>query len=105
MGELTGVFVAQKSHVKKLIDDKLEVSFGEVLGKHSDVCGSIDEKEIIFVIDSLEAVKIVEELGLETGYNPFDYPAANVEDAELEDPDDETVLEVIERRLKKKSQV
>lgn len=35
MGSLQGVFIAEKEHVTVLLKKKIEVYFGEVLGKHS----------------------------------------------------------------------
>jgi hypothetical protein len=36
-GNLTGVFIADKDHVKILLEKKIEIYFGEVLGKHSEI--------------------------------------------------------------------
>jgi hypothetical protein len=72
-GELTGVFVAEKSKVVELIELGQEVYFGEVLGKHSDVNVEIEDGHITMITDNEEAVKLVEEHGLSTGYDPFDY--------------------------------
>lgn len=36
-GNLTGVFIAEKEHVAVLLENKIEVYFGEVLGKHSEI--------------------------------------------------------------------
>ncbi len=96
MGNLTGLFIAEKAHVKKLIEDKIEVYFGEVLGKHSEVFGSLEEKDIIFVSDNLEVIKVIEEFDLENGHNPFNYGAIHVGDDEDHDA---TVREIIEKRL------
>ena len=97
-GELYGLFIAEKSHVRKLIDDKLQVYFGEVLGKHSEIYGSMEEKDIIFVSDSLEAIRIIEEFDLENGHNPFHYSAINHDDVRMVDA---TVGEIIKKRLEK----
>lgn len=93
MGNLEGLFVADKSHVKKLIDEKLEVYFGEALGKHSEVYGPIEEGDIQLISDNTEVVNIVVDFKLESGHNPFDYTALNTVD------DDLTVREIIEKRL------
>lgn len=99
-GNLTGLFIAKKSYVKKLIDDGIEVYFGEVLGKHSEIYGTIEEKEIIFVSDNSEVIKIIEEHELESGYNPFHYHTTGKED-EDENMEDATVEQIIEKRLLK----
>lgn len=89
-GSLEGTFIAEKEHVKVLIESKIEVYFGEVLGKHSDISGSIEDVDLKLVSDSPEAIKIVEELGLQTGYNPFEYTTIN-------DTDGLTVLDVVKK--------
>lgn len=72
-GELTGIFVDTKDRVKTLVESGVEVYFGEVLGKHSEVYGPIASEEIIQISDSPEVVALVEEHGLSNGYNPFHY--------------------------------
>jgi len=52
----------------------MPIHFGEVLGKHSDVCGTLTEPEIEKISDESNVIEVVEKYGLETGYNPFDYP-------------------------------
>lgn len=94
-GDLQGLFIAKKEHVKYLIESKIEVYFGEVLGKHSEVYGPIEEHEITFVSDSQEVIDIIKKFNLESGYNPFDYTAIKVPDDEQDLP----VLEIIEKRL------
>lgn len=70
-GSLSGIFVAGKDDVENIIGK--EVYFGEVLGKHSEVYGTIDENEISFVTDDPIAVEIFEKYNLSSGYNPFRY--------------------------------
>lgn len=72
-GELYGIFISEKSKVKELVESGEEVYFGEVLGKHSEVCGPIDESEIELVTDDLHVIEIFEKYDLSSGYNPFDY--------------------------------
>lgn len=101
MGDLTGLFIAKKSHVKKLIESKIEVYFGEVLGKHSEVYGSLDEKEIKLISDDKKVMEVVSEFDLETGLNPFHYTVLNVEE-EFEDMTTEEVVEVLIERENQK---
>lgn len=56
-GSVESLFVATEEEVKALIGS--EVSFGEVLGKHSDVRGTIDEGDIIKLDVSTDAVNEV----------------------------------------------
>lgn len=73
MGELTGLFIADTEAVNKLIESGEEVYFGEVLGKHSEVCGPIEQADITLVSTEESVIKAIEEHGLENGFNPFDY--------------------------------
>ena len=77
MGELEGVFISTKQKVDKLIESKIEVYFGEVLGKHSEIYGAIEKEDITFVSDNENVVKVIEENGLTSGFNPFWYEAIN----------------------------
>ena len=99
-GELTGVFTSTKERVNKLIKEKIPVYFGEVLGKHSEIYGPIEEVDVTFVTDNDEAVKVVRDNGLSTGISPFDYTTINFE-IEGEDMDDMYLDEVIDILLKK----
>jgi hypothetical protein len=91
-GNLTGLFIAKKNHVKLLLENKLEVYFGEVLGKHSDIYGKIEEEEIVFVSDSQDVIDVIETHQLENGFNPFGYTAINNGREEFEDL---TILEIV----------
>ena len=77
MGDLDGVFISTKEKVDKLIESEIQVYFGEVLGKHSEIFGAIEEDEISFVSDNAEAVRIIEEHNLTSGFNPFEYTSTN----------------------------
>ena len=94
---ITGIFVEQSDYVDYLIKSKIEVHFGEIEGKHSDVYGSIDAKDISLITQDENVIKIVQEYGLENGINPFDYSALN-EDSKY---DNSCVREIIEDKLKK----
>jgi len=72
-GEVEGLFVATESEVEYAIGK--EAYFGEILGKHSEVYGTIEEGEITKIdIDSNSVTQVAEHLG-ETwsGYNPLHY--------------------------------
>jgi len=85
MGSLRGVFIASASDVAALIGKT--VSFGEVLGKHSDIEENISAKNITLASDDPAAVTLFETLNLETGINPFDYidESDKADDSEGED--------------------
>lgn len=72
-GSLEGIFIADTEDVKYLKENNICVYFGEVLGKHSEIYGSIAENEIEVITTEENVVDIVEKYGLSTGYNPFEY--------------------------------
>lgn len=73
-GSLEGLFVAEKKYIDYLVEQELEVHFGEVLGKHSDVCGRVAPEEITLVTRDVNVLEVIEEYELGNGYNPLDYP-------------------------------
>lgn len=73
MGNLHGLFIADSADVKALVESEKEIYFGEVLGKHSEIRGSIGSEEITLVTDEILPVEIFEKYNLSSGYDPFDY--------------------------------
>lgn len=72
-GSLEGLFIADEDKIKDSIGK--EVYFGEVLGKHSEVSGTLDEIDLT-EIDIPESVVLIleEKVGKNiSGYNPLDY--------------------------------
>lgn len=92
-GDLQGIFSAPKEHVEALVKGGLEIYFGEVLGKHSEICGPVTKDEIKMLTDDQEFIKTFDSLDMATGYNPFTYSCYG--DAECR-----TVGEVVESFLK-----
>lgn len=82
MGSLEGVFVADTDDVKKLIDSGTEIYFGEVLGKHSEIMGVIEDKHLVKVTDDEKFIELFETYELENGYNPFEYIQESDEEEE-----------------------
>lgn len=74
-GSLYGIFIADKEYVDVLVNNDIEVYFGEILGKHSDISLSIDDTDIELITDDKKVIDMFEEYELSTGINPFDYPA------------------------------
>ena len=66
-GEVSGVFKAKPIEVENLIGRS--VYFGEILGKHSEVFGTIEEDEIKLESDDPMVVRAA----IESGYNPLKY--------------------------------
>lgn len=72
-GHIEGLFIADENFVKNSIGSSLY--FGEILGKHSEITGILEEKEITEIevsSSTLNELKIV--LGDNiSGYNPLNY--------------------------------
>ncbi len=71
MGELAGVFVATSAAVAGI--QGKSVYFGEVLGKHSEIEGTIEASDISLVSDDPAVVAVIEQHNLSSGFNPLDY--------------------------------
>jgi len=73
-GDLDGLFIEEEWKVKGIIGE--EIYFGEVLGKHSEVYGTIEEGEIV-KIDVPESVVVELKKAFKrktiSGFNPLDY--------------------------------
>ncbi|KAA6348063.1 hypothetical protein EZS27_004515 [termite gut metagenome] len=93
-GTLYGLFVAEKAFVNYMIENKVEVYFGEVLGKHSEIQGSLGPSDIKMVSDDPEFVKAIQDKKAECGYNPLEQATY-----EWEDGQEGTVGEYINYKL------
>lgn len=74
MGKLSGLFLALPSQVEAAIGKTFY--FGEVLGKHSEIAGTIDPGDIELVTVQADDVQIFERLFLKddiSGRNPLKY--------------------------------
>lgn len=100
MGDLEGVFIATDQQVKELISCKIEVYFGEILGKHSEVWSKIEKKHIKLLTTDINAIEVVEKYDLTNGVNPFDYGFINFKIKGV-DIEDMTTGEVIDLLIKK----
>lgn len=96
-GSLEGLFTAKKEHVKWLLESGTEVYFGEVLGKHSEVMGPIEEGDITLVSDDLNVIKVIEENGLQNGYDPFDYSVEGCERDEFNGMELSEVMVILDK--------
>lgn len=72
-GVLEGIFIADTEDVKFLVENKVSIYFGEVLGKHSEIYGPVECQEIEEITKEQNVLDIVEKYGLSNGYNPFEY--------------------------------
>lgn len=80
MGVVDGCFIAEDEEVKKAIGR--QVYLGEVLGKHSEVYGRLDEEDLkVVTSDPLVIKELIKGGDNICGYNPLDY----IDEAEEED--------------------
>lgn len=72
-GSVEGLFVTQQEVLDKAYEK--DVYFGEILGKHSEVYGTLDREDIEVVSEDQDFIeKLVDLLGVDiSGYNPLDY--------------------------------
>jgi len=70
-GNVDGCFVANDSEVEKAIGK--EVYFGEILGKHSEIYGTLEKGEIELVTTDEQVVSLFKQFKLSNGYNPLEY--------------------------------
>lgn len=71
-GDIEGIFIATDEEIKGAIGKN--VYLGEVLGKHSEVQGLLEEGDITLITDDQTAVSVIREhLHGGIGFNPFDY--------------------------------
>lgn len=77
MGHVEGLFVTTREELAAAYGR--DVEFGEVLGKHSDIRGVLEEKDITVVTDDQDFIaKLVEYVGGQvSGYNPLSYLGSN----------------------------
>lgn len=74
MGEVEGLFIAEETDVSAALGK--DVYFGEILGKHSDISGTLDAEDLTVMSDDQEFISKVEQVFGTTclsGYCPLDY--------------------------------
>jgi len=70
-GSLHGLFMADGSEVSSSFGKT--AYFGEVLGKHSDVCCKLSEGDIELITEEPSEVSMFDNLNVCFGYNPLEY--------------------------------
>jgi hypothetical protein len=79
MGSLDGVFIYRQENWDKILEaceNKTEVYFGEVLGKHSEIYGNLHMNAFEVLSEDQELCKKLLEVfpnGYLSGHNPLDY--------------------------------
>lgn len=82
-GEVTGLFAADQKDIDAAMDK--QIYFGEILGKHSEVYGTLEEVDLEKLDVPEHVVKIlIDAVGDNNiaGYNPLDYLPEDFEDEE-----------------------
>jgi hypothetical protein len=85
-GILGGLFIATKEQVESAIGSK--VYFGEVLGKHSEIYGTLDAGDVSLISDDQDSILWLQGLmkgNNISGFNPLDYIEESDEEEESED--------------------
>lgn len=72
-GEVEGLFITTEAALNRAYDKR--VYFGEILGKHSDISGTLERSDIEIVSEDQDFIQKLEQLlGTDiSGYNPLDY--------------------------------
>jgi len=73
-GGVEGLFIADSELVESMIGKR--VYFGEILGKHSEVYGDLETKDLTVLSEDEEKIKWLKELFQSvsiSGYNPLNY--------------------------------
>ena len=99
-GTLEGCFIADKKMVEVLISEKIEVYYGEVLGKHSEIYGNVEPNELTMVTDDNSIIEMFEKHQLYSGINPFDYGFINYSNEKIDTNECEDVYSLCELLIK-----
>lgn len=70
-GTVESEFVATRKEIEAVLGQS--VYFGEILGKHSEVRGTLEASEFKMISDDVAFAQKFKELIGTTGYCPFDY--------------------------------
>jgi len=78
-GDVEGLFLADDVEVNAKIGR--EVYFGEILGKHSEVYGTLEPQDIQLISNDPVVVKIFQDHNISSGHNPLHYAEEVTEDS------------------------
>lgn len=88
-GEVSGVFICTKQQIADAVGK--EVYFGEILGKHSEVYGTLDDGDIEILSDDPKVIEVLLGVfpdGEISGYNPLSY-IQETDEEDYEEGEDE----------------
>jgi hypothetical protein len=92
---VSGIFIEDKDIIDYVLERNFEIYGGELAGKHSSVTVPVNKDTLEVVSDNQEAIKWVEQLELENGFNPFNYLYTNYDGDEYD-----TFREYVIKQLK-----
>lgn len=89
MGNLEGLFIADPIDVENTMGK--DIRWGEVLGKHSDIVDTIDDKSYIILCEDQEKINWLQGLlgNSLSGFNPIERYLEGVKYGEYDENDDE----------------
>ena len=70
-GDVEGVFAAEESAINDAMGK--QVYFGEILGKHSEVYGTLEADDLTALTDDQDFIAKFQAIVGKVGYNPLDY--------------------------------
>lgn len=82
-GEIESLFVTTDKELEAALGK--EIYFGEVLGKHSEICGTLEKEDLTLISeDQANIAWLVDTVGSNSicGLNPLEYFNENEEDEE-----------------------
>lgn len=75
-GDVKSIFIADEEIIKKNIG--VDIYFGEIMGKHSEVYGILEEGDLKVLTEDQEfIIKFEQYVGKSFGRNPLDYTPEN----------------------------
>ena len=74
-----------------MLDNKVGIYFGEVLGKHSEISGSLDSDEIKLITTDENVINVFKENDIECGYNPLTQTLSISDTDNFEEPEDSPI--------------
>lgn len=104
-GDIDATFVGKKEYINYMIEHEISIRYGEIWGKHSDVCIILRDSDIKMISDDPTVIKTFEDNKFESGDNPLYITFDPYDTEEFDEPEngiewsDCVVIEWIEYKL------
>ena len=88
-GSVSGVFICTKQQIADAVGK--DVYFGEILGKHSEIYGTLEDTDIEILSDDPKVIEVLLGIfpdGEISGYNPLSY-VQEIDEEDYEEGEDE----------------